>query len=200
MATAPGDPTTGFGVRAYSLSSLVNTCGSSGTESCPQWVTPVDGSVAGPPVLVDGGTTVLVGTDAGTVSALDGDSGAVRWSTPVGAAVTAEPALADDVLYVSTASGQLVAVDATDGTVLWRGDTGSGEAISAQPASAGGVIFTGSADGRVSAFDASGCGAATCDTLWSTSTGSGPTSTLAVSNGQLYVAGGDGLTAYRLPS
>jgi outer membrane protein assembly factor BamB len=199
LATTPGDTTTGIGVRSYPLSGLVNTCGTSGTESCPRWATPVDGAVTGPPVLGDGGETVFAATTTGTTYALDGDTGAVRWSTPVGAAVTASPALAGGVLHVPTASGELVAIDATDGTVLWRGATGSAAAISGQPASAGGVVFTGSADGRVSAFDAAGCGAASCGTLWSASAGTAVTGAPAVSNGQLYVPNDDGLTAYRLP-
>ena len=200
LATVPGDPVTGFGVRAYPLSGLVNTCGSSGAETCPRWATPVDGAEAGPPVLGGGGETVFAATTTGTVYALDGDTGAVLWSTPVGAPVTAAPALAGGVLYVPTASGGLVALDATAGTVRWRGASGSGAAISGQPASAGGVVFTGSADGRVSAFDAAGCGSATCATLWSTSVGAPVTGAPAVSNGQLYVPSAGGLVAYRLPA
>jgi hypothetical protein len=201
LATEPGDTTTGFGVRSYPLSGLVNTCGSSGEESCPRWATPIDGVEAGPPVLGGGagGETVFAATTIGTVYALDGDTGAVLWSTPAGASVTDAPALADDVLYVPTAAGELVALDAATGTVLWRGATGSGAAITAQPASAGGVVFTGSEDGRVSAFDASGCGSPTCGTLWSTSVGARIGSPPIVSNGQVYVANANGLTAFRLP-
>jgi len=200
LATAPGDPTMGYAVRAYSLSGRENTCGEAGTETCPQWATPIDGAAAGPPVLRDGGATVFAVTTAGTAYALDGATGAVQWSAPVGSAITGSPALAGGVLYVPTAAGELVAVDAATGTVRWRGATGSGAAIAGQPASAGGVVFTASTDGRVAAFDAAGCGAATCGTLWSTTAGTRMTGGPIVSNGQLYVPSNAGLTAYRLPA
>lgn len=170
---------------------------------CPTWSTAI--SVVGGggrpevtvPVLSDDGTTAYVGSNAGTMTAVDATTGAVRWSVPVGSAVRGSPALADGSLFVPTASGDLVALDEATGATLWTGSTGS--EIIVQPAVAGGVVFTGSADGAVTAFAAAGCGATTCPSVWSASTGSRITGAPAVSQGRLYVGTLDGhLVAFGL--
>jgi outer membrane protein assembly factor BamB len=61
------------------------------------------------------------------------------------------------------------------------------------------VVFTGSASGAVTAFAAAGCGATSCPSVWSESTGSRITGAPAISQGQLYVGTQDGqLVAYGL--
>lgn len=207
LATTAGDGSRGNAVRAYARDAARPGCGplpAGGTVlvECPLWVTPVDGAAATAPVLGSGGSTLYVGTDAGTVYALDAASGAVLWSTPVGAAVTAPPALAAGVLYVPTGDGRVVAVDATTGASLWLGGAGTTGAIAEQPAVGGGVVFTGAVDGWVRAFDAAGCGAPTCGPLWSAR----PeplqpiTGAPAVSGGRVYVGTGSGtVVAYGLP-
>lgn len=199
----PFDPdAVGNGVRAYTIGETA-LC-EAGTYMCPNWATPTDGTTATAPVLSPDEATVFVGTDAGTVYAVDTHTGAVRWSAPVGSAVTDAPALAEGVLHVPTAGGDLVAL-AADGcgvptcAPLWSASTGS--PITQQPAVAGGVVFTGSADGSLNGFDAGGCEAPTCAALWSASVGSEITGAPAVSHGQLYVGTADGrLVAYALPS
>lgn len=190
----------GNGLRSYPLEAPL-LCEPPATETfaCPEWSTALDGTTAVSPVLADGGTSVFTATNVGTVYAVDGVTGAVLWSVPMGAGVNASPALANGVLYVPVADGRLVALDAATGATLWTGSTGS--AIGVQPAVAGGVVFTGSGDGSLHAYGAAGCGAATCEPLWTASTGtSAITGAPAVSNGQLYVGTGDGrLVAYGLP-
>jgi hypothetical protein len=209
LTTQPEDSPTGDGVRAYSLEAgQVPACGAGGDELCPHWVVPTDGEVRGHPVVAGqpgGVETVLAGTGAGTVYAIDGSSGFVTWTVPVGAPVAATPALAprdgssSDLLYVPTADGRIVAVDTTREEVVWEGVTGTGSAIGVQPAVAGGLVFTGSADGTLHAFPAAGCGAPTCAPVWSAATGSEITGAPAVSGGQLYVGTADGrLIAYGL--
>ena len=96
-------------------------------------------------------------------------------------------------MFVPTADGRLVALDAATGGRSWTASTGV--ELGVQPAVAGGVVFTGSDDGALHAFAAAGCGSATCEPLWTTSTGSS-----AVSGGQLYVGTADGqVIAYGLP-
>jgi hypothetical protein len=170
---------------------------------CPTWSATIPTTAANGlpdltvPVLSDDEATTYVGSNAGTVTAVDATTGSVRWSVPVGSAVRGSPALADGSLFVPTASGDLVVLDAATGAPLWTGSTGS--EITAQPAVAGGVVFTGSANGAVTAFVAAGCGATTCPSVWSESTGSRITGAPAVSQGQLYVGTGDGrLVAYGL--
>ena len=88
MSTAPGDGTSGVGVRAFGPE-LPATCGpvDNPVYACPQWVTPIDGVVTTPVVIGPGGATLYVATDAGTVYALDATTGAVRWSAALGAPI-----------------------------------------------------------------------------------------------------------------
>lgn len=189
------------GVRAYAIDDD-SRCEANPIVACPTWATPLDGTTATAPVLSSDGATAYVGTDAGTVHAVDTATGAVRWSSPAGSAVTDAPALAHGALFVPTAGGDLVVL-ASDGCgtdicgPLWS--TSVGSRITQQPAVAGGVVFTGSADGSLHAFDARGCGATTCTSLWSTSTGSEITGAPAVSQGRVFVGTADGrLVAYAL--
>jgi outer membrane protein assembly factor BamB len=196
LATAPGDPTEGSAVRAYSVSEPGPTCGpSTRPVECPQWATPIDGGGTRVVIAPDQ-ATIYTGTSAGTVYALDAATGAVLWTAPVGAAVTATPALADGVLYAPTADGRLVALaaagcDAATCGPLWEASTGS--RIGVQPAVAGGVVYTGSDDGSVDAFPGAGCGQPTCVALWSAETGSRITGAPVVSNGRLFVGTAAGL-------
>lgn len=199
----PANPTIGNGVRSYPLSAPGH-CGPGDSFVCPEWATPLDGTVSSAPVLGAGESVLYTATDAGTLYAVDTATGAVLWTTALGAPATGTPALAEGVVYVPTTDGRLVAVDA-DGCgaatcpTLWSASSGSGSTVREQPAVAGGVVFTGWADGSVHAFDASGCGAATCSPVWSASTGSDISGAPAVTNGQLYVGTIDGrLIAYGL--
>jgi outer membrane protein assembly factor BamB len=198
LATQPGDPATGNGIRGYTIGFYPNpVCGPAGDESCPHWAVPTDGAVLGHPIVDGVVETVYAGTDAGTVYAIEGTSGSTRWTASVGAPLAAAPALAprpgasSKALYVPTTDGRLVVLDASTGEQLWTAVTGTGSAIQVQPAVAGGVVYTGSADGGVHAFAAAGCDAPTCDPLWSAATGSAITGAPAVSR-QLYVGTADG--------
>ena len=185
----PDDPTGSFGngVRGISIASP-RTC--FGLYHCASWGVPLDGSTATAPVLSGDQRIVYVGTDAGTVYAVDSTTESVLWSTSIGTAVTDSPALANGSLFVPTEAGALIALDAATGAKLWAGSGGG--SIAQQPAVANGVVFTGAADGTVAAFDAGGCGASLCPRLWSRSTGSAITGAPAVSTGQLYVGTADG--------
>lgn len=210
MSAEPGPAQpAGRAVRAFSATEARPGCavtggGGSGTTSmeCPLWVRPVEAEVTTAPVVDNGRGTVFVGTQGGTVLALDAATGAVRWSAALGTAVTATPALAGGTLFVPVAGGRLVALPAAGCgaatcTPSWTAPT-DGE-VAVQPAAAGGVVYTGAADGSVRAFAAAGCGAATCAAIWSDEAGSEVTGAPAVSNGQLYVGLATGLVAYGLP-
>lgn len=189
----------GNGVRRYPVDSP-RPCSILPIGMCPVWVTPLDGTDSALPVLSDDQGTVYVGTNAGTVYALDATTGAIRWSAALGSPVTDSPALADGTLYVPTEADGVVALDAAGcGASVcsprWTGPTVG--AVTQQPAVAGGVVFAGTADGTVVAFDAAGCRAPSCDAAWSASTGSAITGAPAVSDGRLYVGTADGrLIAY----
>jgi outer membrane protein assembly factor BamB len=170
-----------------------------GNPASPLWTTDLGQFArAQSPVLSPDQSTIYVGThgspEGHTVFALDAATGAIEWSTDVVDQVTAAPALADGVLYVPTTGG-LVALD-DDGTVLWRGQPADN--VSGQPAVAGGVVYTGAADGNARAFATGGCGAATCDDLWSATTGEPIVAAPVVSGAQLYVLSATDLDAGRL--
>jgi PQQ-like domain len=203
LATQPGDAALGFALRAYPLDATPSDCGvAPAVVTCPGWVAPLDTPPSTLPVIAPDQGTVYVGTEAGTLYAVDAASGAVEWTAALGARVGAAPALAEGTLYVPTADGRVAALaaggcGAATCAPLWEASTGS--AIRVQPAVAGGVVYTGSADGSVDGFPAAGCGAPSCAPLWSAEAGSGITGAPAVSIGQLYVGteAGD-LVAYRL--
>jgi outer membrane protein assembly factor BamB len=190
----------GNGLRAYPLTPPTACPPPLDLALCPTWSTLLDGTTSTAPVLGDSEQSIFTGTDAGTVYAVNGSTGAIQWSVPVGAAVTDSPALANGSLYVPTADGDLVVLDAATGATQWTALTGS--RIGVQPAVAGGVVFTGSDNGSVQAFNAAGCGSAVCGSLWSDSTGTAAiTGDPAVNQGQLYVGTSDSrLIAYRLPA
>jgi outer membrane protein assembly factor BamB len=170
-----------------------------GNPASPLWTTDLGQFArAQSPVLSADQSTIYVGThgapEGHTVFALDAATGAIEWSTDVGGQVTDAVALAEGVLYVPTTTG-LVAMSDT-GSILWRG-AASGS-LGVQPAVAGGVVYTGAADGTVRAYDADGCGAATCDDLWSDATGDPIVAAPIVSGGRLYALSGTDNTAGRL--
>ena len=193
VKTGDGQPK----VEAYGLPSYISrSCGPDGTSDCPIWTFTADGNLVGHAVLANAGDTAFVGTEAGNVYALDGETGAVEWTANIGSPVAATAALADGMLYVPTGDGSLVVLDAATGAVRWRASTGS--AIDVQPTVAGGVVFTGSHDGGVHAYAASGCGASTCPALWSTSVGAAVSDQPMVDSGLLHVPTADGrLVTYR---
>jgi hypothetical protein len=86
------------------------------------------------------------------------------WATPL-TTVTGVVIGPGEVLYVGQAGGSVVALDGATGAVLW--ETPVGANVSATPALAGGVLYVPTADGDLVAVDAAGCGAATCEPLWS---------------------------------
>jgi outer membrane protein assembly factor BamB len=186
----------GNGVRAFSLQGPP-VC--SPPYICPDSGVPIDGSTSTAPVLSSDQRVAYVGTDAGTVYAVDTETRSVIWSSSFGTghAVTASPALANGTLFVPTAAGHLLALNADTGAIRWAGLVDS--RITVQPAVAGGVVFTGAANGTVAAFDSSGCGSGFCVKLWSASTGSSISGAPAVSVGRLYVGTEDSrVVAYAL--
>lgn len=191
----------GNGIRMYQIDPP-QPCWWIPIGMCPAWTTPLDGSDSALPVLSDDEDTVYVGTDAGTIHAVEAATGDILWKAATGSAITDSPALADGSLYVPTEADGLVVLDADGcGTPvcepLWTGSATA--AITQQPAAAGGVVFAGTADGAVIAFDGAGCGTPVCEPSWVDSTGSEITGAPAVHNGQLYVGTADGrLVAYGL--
>jgi len=116
------------------------------------------------------------------------------WATPLPGGSSTVPVLGagESVLYTGTDAGTLYAVNAATGAILWSAPVGA--AVTATPALADGVLHVPTADGRVVALDADGCGSATCNALWTASTGTGSAvrEQPAVAGGVVYTGSVDG--------
>jgi len=133
------------------------------------WKRPLSGRSETSPIIA--GKNVIVGSESGTVYALDRDSGQVDWQVSTGGAVKGGLALDDGVLYGANYAGQVFALRASTGSYVWQSSTqglsfGRGGPVYSTPAVAFGRVYLGSIDGRVYSFDAD-----TGNLLWSHSTG-----------------------------
>jgi outer membrane protein assembly factor BamB len=108
--------------------------------------------------LVIGGR-VYLGSQDGTVYALNAATGAIRWRYRAGGAVKAGVASSQGRLFVGDYSGDLTALRAGNGSVIWHAAT-SGRSFSrsgnfyATPAVAFGRVYAGNTDGFVYSFAA----------------------------------------------
>ncbi|WP_121823650.1 outer membrane protein assembly factor BamB family protein [Halostella salina] len=138
-------------------------------DGAETWSTTVTGQVFGTPAVHDG--TVYAATDAGSVVALDADTGATVADWPVttgvdggdiGAVVGSPTVGSDGTVYVATESGTLHAIG-SDGTARWSYDLGS-PARTSTPAVHDGTVYVGDASGTLHAVAAAdGSGVATAD-------------------------------------
>jgi outer membrane protein assembly factor BamB len=111
---------------------------------------------------------LLVGTDAGSVLALDARSGAYRWTLATGGKVRATPAIAERHVYVTSDDGHVYKLEKRGGRLLWKtrvDDSNIPRVPSFEPrskfdryASAAverhGRVYVGARDGGVLALDA----------------------------------------------
>jgi outer membrane protein assembly factor BamB len=137
------------------------------------------------PAVANG--VVYVGSDHGTVYALNASTGATLWSYTTGGSSFGSPAVANGVVYVGSwgdFDSNVYALNASTGAKLWSYTTG-GQLVSS-PAVANGVVYIGSGDRNVYALNAS-----TGAKLWSYTTGAGVESSPAVANGVVYVGSDD---------
>ncbi|MEQ5726012.1 outer membrane protein assembly factor BamB [Providencia rettgeri] len=109
--------------------------------------------------LLSGGLTVdgdkiFVGTERGTVIALNKEDGQVAWDVEVAGEALSKPVVSNDLVVIHTSNGQLQALDINSGEIKWtvNMDTPSlslrGESA---PAVAFGAAIVGGDNGRVSA-------------------------------------------------
>lgn len=103
------------------------------------WRVSTGGTIESSPAVVDG--TVVIGSNDGTLYALDIASGAKIWTFDAGSPVDGSPTISDGIVYVGTQNGILVAVDFSDGTEIWRFE-GTREGTS--PLVVDGTVFAGS--------------------------------------------------------
>jgi outer membrane protein assembly factor BamB len=139
-------------------------------------------ATASQPVVADG--RLYVGTNYGSLYALDRRTGKTAWAYKAGGAILGSPAYHGGIVYANSMDHFCHAVDARTGKGVWRFETGEG--IWAAPVVAEGRIFVAGRDGFVYALDpASG------KQLWRSPIGGIVMNTPACADGRLYVAGGD---------
>jgi len=159
------------------------------------WRVMTGGDVVSSPVIADG--TVYVGSNDGTLYALDLRTGAERWRRALGSPVGSSPAVGEGLVYAQTRDGVLYAVDAATGGVRWQRHTGrvmrfpwgheSGDYYTSSPVYTNGTVVFGAADGGVYAL------AARTGTLrWHAQTAGRIRGTPAVADGRVYVGAFDG--------
>ena len=96
--------------------------------------------------------TVFLGTENGTVLALNQEDGSIKWQAKVSGEVLAPPAVDSGVVVVNTVAGVLFGIDADTGEVKWQSETDvpplSLRGVSA-PAAANGGAIVGTASGKL---------------------------------------------------
>jgi len=97
------------------------------------------------------GTRVLVGSDDGSLHALDLDGGKRLWSRPLGAKVRGTPAVVGETAIVGDFAGHLAAVRLETGEVQWTADLG--HALYSSACVASGVCVVGCNEGHVHGVD-----------------------------------------------
>ncbi|MEJ7763677.1 MAG: PQQ-binding-like beta-propeller repeat protein, partial [Thermomicrobiales bacterium] len=119
---------------------------------------------------------------AGTIVALDANSGTINWSfsfTALGLSMST-PAAADGIVYIGTHDGIVRAIDSRTGLERWGSK--AGQSISSSPAISDGLIFVGSYDRQLYALSAE-----TGITAWTFPTGGYVHSSPAVVDGMVFV-------------
>jgi outer membrane protein assembly factor BamB len=116
-----------------------------------------DVSIGGPTV---DGSTVLVGTDDGCVTAVALETGHPEWSVDLGDSVNTPIAAADGTAFVAVSAGareapSLVALRESDHLQLWSAPLGTAGSSIGAPTVADGIVFVAMNDGSVRAIDAS---------------------------------------------
>ena len=119
--------------------------------STQTWTVKVDGAVSTTPVLC--GDQIYLGTDKGTLYALDAQDGNETWKYETEGAITSSPTVSGDTVYVGSEDGYLYSNNANTGSNNWKFK--SGDRIKSTPAIDSTKIYVGSDDGYVYALNLS---------------------------------------------
>jgi outer membrane protein assembly factor BamB len=160
--------------------------GSGPAQPAVRWTYTIPGNASalnsGPAVS---GGTVYIGSDNGTVYALDAATGHKRWTQRTGGPISSSPAVAGGVVFIGSADGKVYAMDAATGKIRWTHATGA--AVNSSPAVAGGTVYVGSDNGNVYALSE-----ATGKTRWMQDTGAAVNSSPAVAVGAVFIGSDNG--------
>ena len=157
------------------------------------------GAQVGRPVLVG---ELLLTSDAAMLHAFPAagcgaPECAPLWTVDLGRVVRAVAAGPDGqaVVLAGPADGptEMLVVDAVDGSVVWQAVTGG---AGAELAVGGDTVYVAGGD-QVQAYDAAGCGATTCEPVWTAALPSPVSANLAIAGGVVYAASSDGTVTAR---
>ena len=171
-----------------------------------RWRFLTGGRVVSSPVFQDG--VLYVGSDDGSVYALDAASGQRRWRYATAGPVASTPAVAGGLVYFMSYDGKFYAVEAQSGKLRWKFTTGGERRFEAKnlhgflpknqtiadpfdlflssPVVAEGAVFFGCGDGNLYALDAS-----TGALRWKLQTGDVIHASPAYADGVVYVGSWD---------
>jgi len=108
--------------------------------------------------VISGGV-VYVGSDDGTLYALDAVTSKFKWSFQTGGEINSTVAVSGGFVYVTSYDRNLYALDAASGSKRWVFSTGG--MVNSSPTLSSGLIFFGSDDGNVYAVDIAGTNSGT---------------------------------------
>jgi eukaryotic-like serine/threonine-protein kinase len=115
-----------------------------------------------------------------------------KWIHPVGAPIYGELAVTREHVYCADMAGHVTAINRVNGARVWQFSTGA--FIDSSTACCAGLVFASANDGSVYALD---CVSGTL--RWKTAVGSaGANSSVTLSPAELYIAGGNAVSALRL--
>lgn len=99
-----------------------NTDAAGPTETVtPRWEFVTDGSVRSSPAVIDG--TVYVGSDDGSLYAIDAETGAERWAADTDGPIRSSPAVLGETVYVGSDDHAVYAFDTSSGETRWTFET-----------------------------------------------------------------------------
>ena len=168
------------------------------STTAPAWTFAGDSAMWAGPRYADG--RVFVGTLAGTLLALDAESGAKLWSFHAGGPIRCRPTVSGGAVYVLADDAVLYRLDARSGALVWEARLSAQPVIrlpfsdpaskfdrfTADVAVAGERLFTGTHDGRILAL-----AAANGRVLWEFRAGDAVLAAPAVEGGCVYAGSYD---------
>ncbi len=172
------------------------------------WTFKTGGAVWGTPAVDNG--EAFIGSDDGSLYAVDVKTGQMLWKFDTGGIVRSTPSIAGGLVYIASDDGFAYAVSAKDGKQAWKTDIGNAyprekrealgnspdpsgwDYLQSSPVAADGLVYVGSFDGNVYALNA-----ADGKIAWTFKTGDKVRATALVSDGVVYIGSWD-LQTYAL--
>ena len=171
-----------------------------------KWTFHTRGEVVSSPAIVQG--VVYVGSNDGSLYAIDQQKGTQIWKFPTAARIPSSPAVANGIVYFGSYDGNFYAVNTATGKLQWKfsnpgerryaathlhGSLPAGETMPdpfdvylSSPAIWNGAVYFGSGDGNIYALDA-----ASGSLRWKFHTGDVVHASPAIVDGKLYIGSWD---------